>query len=135
MDNQHAFFVYNSNTVVAFTGPSLEMSGESKFNTLGDKLVASAYFEHELIFFSVNHGILKAKGTSLRLTIDEESVLMNQSGDVNHSMDAGGGALNYSANSLMRTAAHNSTSLHFNDVSNMSMHSGDESMLKGNFRF
>jgi len=132
MDNQHAFYIYNSNTVVSFTGPTLEMSGESKFSTLGDRLIASNFFENDLIFFSVNHGILKAKDTSLRLSIDEESVLMNQSCEINHSMEAGG---NYSANNLLRTTAHHS-SMHFNDMSNLSMQSGDESMLnfKGNLR-
>jgi hypothetical protein len=126
MDNQHAFYIYNSNMVVSFTGPSLEMSGESKFNTLGDRLIASNVFENDLIFFSINHGILKAKDTSLRLSIDEESVLMNQSSDVNHSMEVGNG--NYSGNNILRTTAHQ-TSMQFNDISNLSMQSGDESML------
>jgi len=131
MDNQHAFYIYNSNIVVSFTGPTLEMSGESKFNTLGDRLIASSFFENDLIFFSANHGILKAKDTSLRLSIDEESGLMNQSVDVNHSMDTGG---NYSGSNLLRSTAHH-TSMQFNDMSNLSMQSGDESMLnfKGYF--
>ena len=59
---------------------------------------------------------------------------MNQSSDVNHSMEVGNG--NYSGNNILRTTAHH-TSMHFNDMSNLSMQSGDESMLnfKGKFNF
>ena len=67
MDNQHAFFVYNSNLVISFTGPTLDMTGESKFSTIGDRIVSSNFYENDLIFFSLNHGILKAKDNSLRL--------------------------------------------------------------------
>ena len=97
MDNKHAFFIYNSNTIVSFTGPNLEMTGESKFNTLGDKLIASNFFENYLIFFSLNHGILKAKDNPLRLSIEEESIILNQTGDGNHSMDTGASS-SYSVN-------------------------------------
>ena len=137
MDNQHAFFIYNSHTIVSFTGPNLEMSGESRFNTLGDKLIASNFVESDLVFFSLNHGILKAKDNSLRLSIDEESpsMLLNQTGGnggeatANHSMEMS------SANNLAsRHHQQHSTSMHFNDLSNLSMQmSGDESMLN-NFR-
>ena len=70
MDNQHAFYVYNSNNVISFTGPTLETSDESKFNTLGDKIIACNFHEGNLVFFSLNHGILRAKDTSLRLRYD-----------------------------------------------------------------
>lgn len=68
MDNQHAFYVCNAHTVVSFTGPTLELAGESRFNTLGDKLLASNHIDGgDLVFFSVNHGILRSKDTSVRL--------------------------------------------------------------------
>ena len=67
MDNQHAFYVFNSNSVISFTGPTLETSDESKFNTLGDKIIASNFYDGNLVFFSLNHGILKTKDNSVRL--------------------------------------------------------------------
>lgn len=67
MDNQHAFYVCNSNTVVSFTGPTLELAGESRFNTLGDRVIASCVVDSDLVFFSVNHGILRSKDNSVRL--------------------------------------------------------------------
>jgi hypothetical protein len=69
MDNQHAFYIFNSNSIISFTGPTLELAGESKFTTLGDKLIASSLFDNDLLFFSLNHGILRAKDTSLRLSM------------------------------------------------------------------
>ena len=67
MDNQHAFYVYNGNSVISFTGPTLELTGESRFNTLGDKLIASNHVDGDLVFFSLNHGILRTKDNSVRL--------------------------------------------------------------------
>lgn len=70
MDNQHAFYLCSSNTVVSFTGPTLELAGESRFNTLGDKIIASNHVDcggADLVFFSVNHGILRSKDNSVRL--------------------------------------------------------------------
>lgn len=67
LDNQHAFYLYNSNTVISFTGPTLDSIEESKFNTLGDRIIASNTCEGALIFLSLNHGILKAKDSLLKL--------------------------------------------------------------------
>jgi hypothetical protein len=67
LDNQHAFYVFNSNAVTSFTGPTLEAVDESRFNTLGDKVIASNFCDGNLIFFSLNHGILRTKDNSLRL--------------------------------------------------------------------
>lgn len=45
--------------------------GETKFQTHGDRLVASELLinevDQDLIFFSLNHGILKGKETSIRM--------------------------------------------------------------------
>ena len=115
LDNQHAFYVYNSNSIVSFTGPTLEMTEESKFNTLGDRIIASNFFDGNLLFFSLNHGILKTKDNSLRLSIEEESFRA----DANQSMDA-----SYTANAnLMRGV---NTSTNYNDLSNVSMQSMDD---------
>lgn len=73
MDNQHAFYIFNHNSIISFTGPTLEFTGESRFNTLGDRIIASNFCDSDLIFFSLNHEILKVKDNSLRLSIDEES--------------------------------------------------------------
>ena len=112
MDNQHAFYIYNSNSVISFTGPTLELTGESKFSTLGDKIIASNFYDHELIFFSLNHGILKTKDHSLRLSIDEEGVLSMNEG--NQSIDG----------SYFRSNLPNNTP--FNDLSNVSVQSMDD---------
>jgi hypothetical protein len=99
MDNQHAFYIYNSNIIISFTGPTLELTGESKFNTLGDRIIASNFYENDLIFFSLNHGILRTKDHSLRLSIDEEGAFClnegSQSGlDGSYSVFKGTTALN-----------------------------------------
>lgn len=39
--------------------------GETKFFTSGDRLFASCLFDNDLIFFSLNHGILKARDSSI----------------------------------------------------------------------
>ena len=46
--------------------------GETKFQTLGDRVIASELLinsdnDHEMIFFSLNHGILKGKDTNIRI--------------------------------------------------------------------
>lgn len=112
MDNQHAFYIHNSNSVISFTGPTLELTGESKFNTLGDKIIASNFYDHDLIFFSLNHGILKTKDHSLRLSIDEEGILSMNEG--NQSIDG----------SYLRQNFANNTQ--FNDISNLSIQSMDD---------
>jgi nuclear pore complex protein Nup133 len=109
MDNQHAFFVYNSNQIVSFTGPSLDETADSKFTTLGDRLIASNFIENDLVFFSVNHGMLKAKDTSLRLTTYEQDSLVMSMNQTSHNAEA-----------------------HLSDLSNVSMQSGDETMLMFN---
>lgn len=67
MDNHHAFYIYNQNSIISFTGPTLEFNGESKFNTLGDRIIASNFCDNDLVFFSLNHEILKVKDNALRL--------------------------------------------------------------------
>ncbi|CAF0780515.1 unnamed protein product [Brachionus calyciflorus] len=78
MDNRHAFYLYNQNSVISFTGPTLEFTGESKFNTLGDRIIACNSCDNDLVFFSLNHEILKVKDNSLRLSLDEESFTTNR---------------------------------------------------------
>jgi len=75
LDNQFALYIYSANSVLSFTGPTFDFSGESKFNTLGDKLVASEIYENDFLFFSLNHGILKTKDNSLRLNIEDDSFM------------------------------------------------------------
>jgi hypothetical protein len=124
MDNQHAFYVFNSNTVTAFTGPTLETIDESRFNTLGDKIIASNFYDGNLIFFSLNHGILRTKDNSLRLSIDEESSFtLGNRGDqsIDNSYLVG--------NSLLR-GSNNTPNQNFSqynpDLSNVSMQSLDD---------
>lgn len=56
LDNQYALYIYTSNMVLSFTGPTFDFAGESKFNTLGDKLVSAEFYENDFLFFSLNHG-------------------------------------------------------------------------------
>ena len=85
LDNQYSLYIFNPNLITLFTGkiikiktnwfliwkfisgPTFDFSGESKFNTLGDRLADSNFYENELLFFSLNHGILKTKENFLRL--------------------------------------------------------------------
>ena len=83
MDNQYALYVFSSNLVLSFTGPTFDFSGESKFNTLGDKLVSSEFYENDCLFFSLNHGILKTKDNSLRL--GDDSFMSRTAADLNNS--------------------------------------------------
>ena len=66
MDNQHAIFVYNANLLISFTGPTFDMNGETRFNILGDRLLASNFYENDLLFFSLSNGILKTRDNSLK---------------------------------------------------------------------
>ena len=124
LSNQHAFFVYNAHSIVSFTGPSLEMSGESRFQTLGDRLVASGFYENELIFFSLNHGMLKTKDNALRLSIDDEGLLAGL-GDVNNqSMD---GAMICAGNTSMMFRPAAAAGIHFaSDASLVNVSAMDE---------
>jgi hypothetical protein len=106
MDNQHAFYVYNKNSIVSFTGPTLEMTDESKFNTLGDRIIASNFYDGSLIFFSLNHGILKTKDNTVSLSIDEETSF-NQSIDASYMNTAPGQQSSISF--LNRTPHHNTS--------------------------
>lgn len=84
MDNHYALYVFSSNLVLSFTGPTFDFAGESKFNTLGDKLVSSEFYETDCLFFSLNHGILKTKDNSLRLG-DDNSFMSRTAADMNNS--------------------------------------------------
>lgn len=75
LDNQFAIYIYTPNLVLSFTGPTFDFAGESKFSTLADKLVSAEFYENDLLFFSLNHGILKTKDNSLRLNIEDNSFM------------------------------------------------------------
>ena len=49
-----------------FEGPTFDMNGESRFNIMGDRLLASNFYDSELVFFSLTNGILKTRDNSPR---------------------------------------------------------------------
>ena len=101
---------------MSFTGPTFDFSGESKFNTLGDKLVASAFYENDLLFFSLNHGILKTKDNSLRLNIEDDIFMKNVASTSE--------TLNYS--NFANNTLGNISLLGGNEMSNTTLQGGDE---------
>lgn len=116
MNNQHAFFIYNQKSIISFTGPTLEFTGESKFNTLGDCIIASNFCDSDLIFFSLNHDILKVKDNSLRLSIDEESFSI---GKADQSLE-------------MSNLRSNTSNYHFSDLNSSVQSNGEDiSFYKG----
>lgn len=103
MDNQYALYVYSTNLVLSFTGPTFDFSGESKFNTLGDKLVSAEFYDSDLLYFSLNHGILKTKDNSLRLNIEDESFMSKTTAETSN--------LNFSISQHNNTAMAGNISL------------------------
>jgi nuclear pore complex protein Nup133 len=77
LNNQHAFYLHDLHSIVLFSGPNLEMTGETRFQTPNDKLVACALHERELLFFTLNNGIVKAKDNTISLNIQDDSCLAN----------------------------------------------------------
>lgn len=103
MDNQHALYIYNSNLLVSFTGPTFDMNGESRFNIMGDRLLASNFYDSELVFFSLTNGILKTRDNSPRFSLDEESFHVENTSFANAHMS-----------SVLNATASNVTTDHFN---------------------
>jgi hypothetical protein len=101
--------------IVSFTGPTFDFTGESKFNTLGDKLMASEFYENDLLYFSLNHGILKTKDNSLRL--EDDSFMRNTTSMM---MSSNAIASDQTSNINLSFGNQNNT------LSNMSLYAGND---------
>lgn len=88
MENQHAFYIFNQNTVISFTGPMLEIAGETKFQSHEDRIAAHGKYESDYLLFSLNNGILRIKDTNtINMSIQEESLMLNTSQNLSQTMN------------------------------------------------